>query len=59
MKISKKLMKAISEIANFKCDKINCMACPFLRTVKDTDIFLSAYMKVILWSLLTEHAEKR
>ena len=59
MKISKKLMKAISEIANFKCDKMNCMDCPFLRTVKDTDICLSADMKVILLSLLTEQAEKR
>ena len=59
MKISKKLMKAISEIANFKCDKMNCMDCPFLRPVKDTDICLSADMKVIQLSLLTEQAEKR
>ena len=59
MKISKKLMKSISVIANFKCDKINCMDCPFLRTVKDTEICLSADMKVIQLSLLTEQAEKR
>lgn len=59
MKTSKKLMKAISEIANFKCDKMNCIECPFLRTVKDTDICLSADMKVIQLSLLTEKAEKR
>ena len=54
MKISKKLMKAISEIANFKCDKMNCIDCPFLRTVKDTDICLSADMKIIQLSLLIE-----
>ena len=59
MKISKKLMKAISEIANFKCDKMNCIDCPFLRAVKDTDICLSADMKVIQLSLLIEQAEKR
>lgn len=59
MKTSKKLMKAISEIANFKCDKMKCIDCPFLRTVKDTDICLSADMKVIQLSLLVEYAEKR
>lgn len=59
MKSSKKLMKAINEIANFKCDKMNCIDCPFLRTVKDTDICLSADMKTIQLSLLIDKAEKR
>ena len=59
MKTSKKLMKAISTIANFKCDKMDCIDCPFLRTVKDTDICLSGDMKTIQLSLLIEQAEKR
>ena len=59
MKISKKLMKAISEIANFKCDKMNCIDCPFSRTVKDTDRCLSLEMNIIQLSLLIENAEKR
>lgn len=59
MKTSKKLMKAISTIANFKCDKMNCIDCPFLRTVKDTDICLSEDMKTIQLSLLIEQAEKK
>lgn len=52
-------MKAISEIANFKCDRMKCVECPFLRTVKDTDICLSADMKVIQLSILIEQSEKR
>jgi hypothetical protein len=59
MKTSKKLMKAISEIANFDCVNVNCMDCPFLRSVKETDMCLSAEMKVIQLALLTEAAEKR
>lgn len=59
MKTSKKLMKAISTIANFKCDKMNCIDCPFLQTVKYTDICLSADMKTIQLSLLIEQSEKR
>lgn len=52
-------MKAISTIANFKCDKMNCIDCPFLRTVKDSDICLSADMKTIQLSLLIEQSQKR
>lgn len=59
MKTSKKLMKAITTIANFKCDDMNCMSCPFWRTVKDTDLCLSAEMKVIQISLLMEQAEEK
>lgn len=59
MKTSKKLMKAINEIANFKCNNMDCIDCPFLRTVKDTDICLSADMKTIQLSLLIEQTEKR
>lgn len=59
MKESKKLMKAINTIANFKCEKINCLDCPFLRTVNDIDICLSAEMKTIQLALLVEESEKR
>lgn len=59
MKTSKKLMKAITEVANFNCVNMNCIDCPFLRAVKETDICLSAEMKVIQLALLTEQAEKR
>ena len=52
-------MKAISTIANFKCDKINCLDCPFLRTVNDIDLCLSAEMKIIQLALLVEEPEKR
>lgn len=59
MKESKKLMKAISNIANFKCDKRSCTDCPFFRKIIDTEICLSAEMKMIQISLLIEQAEKR
>nr|DAO66677.1 MAG TPA: hypothetical protein [Caudoviricetes sp.] len=59
MKTSKKLMKAVTEIANFKCKKINCLNCPFLRTVNDIDVCLSAEMKTIQLALLVEESEKR
>lgn len=59
MKTSKKLMKAITTVADFKCNDINCIDCPFFQMVKDTDICLSCQMKVIQLALLTEQAEKR
>ena len=59
MKESKKLMKSISNIANFKCNKRSCTDGPFFRKIKETERCLSAEMKMIQISLLIEQAEKR
>lgn len=59
MKESKKLMKAIRTLANYKCEKINCLDCPFFQTVNGVDICLSAKMQIIQLALLVEESEKR